>query len=226
MAPIGVHTASGAGMRINQIGQSFVHIPKRNLVLNNVLYVPEANLASVHHLISDNNVFIEFHPNYFLINNRAMKKTLLRGNCEGGLYPLKSRSSPNKVTCGTIKSSSARSHSHLGHPSFAVVDQVLRKNNIPFVPESNKEALCDAYHSSTCVSSSLLGLVFSDVWGPASTFVGKTIFYISFNDDFSKFTWIYLLCHKYEVFQCFHDFQHMVERQFDKKVLAIQTNWG
>jgi hypothetical protein len=47
-----VHIASGAGMRINQIGQSIVKTPKRNLILNNVLYVPKANknLASVHRL--------------------------------------------------------------------------------------------------------------------------------------------------------------------------------
>jgi hypothetical protein len=47
-----VHTANGAGMRISQIGQSFVCTPSRDLILNNVLYVPQANknLASVHHL--------------------------------------------------------------------------------------------------------------------------------------------------------------------------------
>jgi len=35
-----VHAANGAGMRINQIGRSFVRTPNQNLVLNNVLYVP------------------------------------------------------------------------------------------------------------------------------------------------------------------------------------------
>ena len=37
---------------------------------------------------------------------------------------------------------------------------------------------------------------------------------------------MFLLCHKHEVFQKFHEFQNMVERQFDKKILAIQTDWG
>jgi len=57
------------------------------------------------------------------------------------------------------------------------------------------------------------------VWGPAPTFVGKNNFYVSFIDDYSKFTWIYLLRHKSEVFQRFHDFQKLVERMFDKKIL-------
>jgi len=57
--------------------------------------------------------------------------------------------------------------------------------------------------------------VFSDVWGPTPTSVGKNSYYVSFIDDFSKFTWIYLLRHKSEVFQKFHEFQAMVERQFE-----------
>ena len=72
-------------MRINQVGQSFVHTPSRDLVLNNVLYVPEAsmNLASVHRLTSDNNAFIEYHPKHFLIKDQDTKKTLLRGGVCG-----------------------------------------------------------------------------------------------------------------------------------------------
>ena len=62
--------------------------------------------------------------------------------------------------------------------------------------------------------------------GPAPTSVGKNDYYVSFIDDFGKFTWIYLLRHKSEVFQKFHDFQSMVERQFNKKILAIQMDWG
>jgi hypothetical protein len=39
-----VHAANGTGMRINQTVQSIVRTPKQNLVLNNVLYVPEARI--------------------------------------------------------------------------------------------------------------------------------------------------------------------------------------
>jgi histone deacetylase 1/2 len=49
-------------------------------------------------------------------------------------------------------------------------------------------------------------------------------YYVSFIDDFSKFTWLYLLRRKSNVFQKFHDFQSMVKRQFGKKILAMQTN--
>jgi hypothetical protein len=83
-----------------------------------------------------------------------------------------------------------------------------------------------ALSKSTSVSSSPLELVFSDVWGPAPTSVGRFQYYVSFIDDYSKFTWIYLLRHKSDVFQCFREFQNLVERQFDKKILALQSDWG
>jgi hypothetical protein len=62
--------------------------------------------------------------------------------------------------------------------------------------------------------------------GPAPTWVGKNIYYVSFIDDLSKFTWIYLLHQKSVVFQKFHEFQAMIEPQFCKKILAIQTDLG
>jgi hypothetical protein len=82
------------------------------------------------------------------------------------------------------------------------------------------------YPKSFSVSTVPLQIVFSDVWGPALASVGRYKYYVSFIDDYSKFTWIYLLKNKSDVFQKFHDFQHHVERLFDKKILALQTDWG
>jgi hypothetical protein len=35
-----------------------------------------------------------------------------------------------------------------------------------------------------------------------------------------------IIKHKFDVFHKFHDFQSLVARQFDQKILALQTNWG
>jgi hypothetical protein len=119
-----VHTASGVGMDINQIGHSTLHTPSRDLVLKNILHVPQAtkSLASVRHIAADSNVFIEFHPDYFLIKDQETKKAILRGPCEGGLYPLKSS---NKQAHGATKSAISLWHNCLGHASLPVVHQVL-----------------------------------------------------------------------------------------------------
>jgi hypothetical protein len=82
------------------------------------------------------------------------------------------------------------------------------------------------YPISFSVSKAPLELIFFDVWGAACVSIGNNKYNVSFIDDFSKFTWIYLLKHKYEVFQKFWEFQNLVERLFDKKILAIQTDSG
>jgi hypothetical protein len=62
------------------------------------------------------------------------------------------------------------------------------------------------------------------VWGPAPTSVGRKNYYVSFVDDFSKFTWVYLIRQKSKVFQVFHDFQKLVERTFNRKILGMQID--
>jgi hypothetical protein len=49
------------------------------------------------------------------------------------------------------------------------------------------------YSKHSTVSSHPLELIFIDVWGPAPNSVSWQKYYISFIDDFSKFTWIYTL---------------------------------
>ena len=80
-----VHTANGSGMEIDQIGRSFVRTLNKDLVLNNVRYVPQAskNLVSGQKLARDNDAFFEFHPSYLLIKDHTTKKVLHRGRCEG-----------------------------------------------------------------------------------------------------------------------------------------------
>jgi hypothetical protein len=76
------------------------------------------------------------------------------------------------------------------------------------------------------MSKNPLELVFSDVWGATLESVGRKKYHVSFIDDFSKFTWIYLIKFKSEVFAKFLEFQTLVERLFDRKIIAVQTDWG
>jgi hypothetical protein len=79
-------------MRIDQVGNSFIHTPSLDLSLNNILYVSEAskNLVSAHRFTRGNHVFLEFHMWYFFIKDRASRKVLHHDKFEKGLYPLKS----------------------------------------------------------------------------------------------------------------------------------------
>jgi histone deacetylase 1/2 len=188
-------------MDIHHIGHSVMHTPNHDLHLKNILHVPKAtkSLLSTSRLATDNHAFVEYWPNSFFVKDQDTREILLQGKCVGGLYPMPAPSSPSsgRQAHGVAKSSSSLWHRRLGHPSSVVVRQVLRDNNIQF-SESEKESVCDAcqkakshqlpYPTSSSVSTFPLELVFSDVWGPALGSVGRYKYYVSFIDDYSKFT--------------------------------------
>lgn len=82
------------------------------------------------------------------------------------------------------------------------------------------------FYNSNHVTHTPLELIHSDVWGLAITSVGGFKYYVSFLDDFSRFTWIYLLKRKSDVEQAFYTFQKHVERMLDTKIKTVQSDWG
>lgn len=229
-----VHAASGSGMDIDYVGHTAICTPTRDLWLKNILHVLEAykSLVSAHCFARDNRAFVELHPYFFLVKDQVTRRPLLRGRCESGLYPLPT----DKQAHGAIKPSLSRWHSRLGHPSFSIVDRVVSTNNLPVTRDSSRESVCDAcqqskshqlpYPKSVSISLEPLQLIFSDVWGPAPSSVGNKCYYVSFIDDFSKFTWVYLLKHKSKVFEKFQAFQNLVEQLLNRKIKTMQTDWG
>jgi hypothetical protein len=118
-----------------------------------------------------------------------------------------------------IKISIDRWHSRLGHPSRDIVRRVVSKNNLPCATFNNSShSVCDAcacakahqlpYQLSSSTSSALLQLIFSDVWGPTIESFGRKKYYVSFINDYSKFTWIYLIHHKSDHFKYFLEHKH------------------
>jgi hypothetical protein len=124
-----------------------------------------------------------------------------------------------------------RWHDRLGHLAFPIVQRVLKECNMPFQQESNKDHFCGPcqqskshqlpYSRSTSVSSHPLELVYSNVWGPAPESVGRYKYYVSFVDNYSKFTWIYLFKYKSKVISKFHEFQSLIERFFNHKIITL-----
>jgi hypothetical protein len=149
--------------------------------------------------------------------------TIHEGRCLRGLYSIKTMQRPlNKVVAGMMKPSVELWHNRLGHLSFNTIDYVITNNELPFVQGASSGSVCDAcqkakshqlsYKRSNSTSSHRIELVFLDVWGPAVESVGRYKYYESFIDDFSKFTWLYLIKKKSDVFQEFQIFQTHVER--------------
>lgn len=72
-----IHTASGSCMTIAHIGQSHISTPERDLLLNDVLHVPEADksLISASRLAIDNDTFVEIHPHSFFCKGSGIEES-------------------------------------------------------------------------------------------------------------------------------------------------------
>jgi histone deacetylase 1/2 len=51
-------------------------------------------------------------------------------------------------------------------------------------------------------------------------------YYVSFIDDYSRYSWIYLIKHKSDVESIFYTFQSHVERLLNAKIRTVQSDWG
>jgi hypothetical protein len=142
-----IYTANGLGMHIEHIGKFLIHTPYYDLDLHHVLYVPHAskNLASIHHITFDNNVFFELHLKLFLIKDRESRKAILHGRLRGGLYLLPcSLATRAKQVHSVSKVPQSRWHAHLGHRLSLIVEVVLSKNSLPYFIDSSQNFVCDA----------------------------------------------------------------------------------
>ena len=233
-----VHTANGVGMPISHIGQAslLTSHPSRQLHLRNVLRVPSVtrNLLSVPKLTLDNHVLCEFHPFNLFVKDRATRDVLLSGRLSQGLYRLEDPSAP--CVFSGVRVSPSQWHSRFGHPATPIVRHIIHRHELPLVSSNKEMSVCDAcqqgkshqlpFVSSTREVKNPLEIVFSDVWGPAQTSVSGHNYYVSFVDAYSRFTWLYLLKRKSDVFDIFIQFQLHVERLLKHKIIHVQSDWG
>jgi hypothetical protein len=83
------------------------------------------------------------------------------------------------------------------------------------------------FPSSAMREEGILQLVHNDVFGPVSVpSLGKSVYYVSFIDGFSRNNWIYFLRNKSEVFDRFKEFKALVENQTEKIIKVSRTNNG
>ena len=80
---------------------------------------------------------------------------------------------------------------------------------------------------SNAKTSKLLELVHSDVKGPIETrSLGGSRYFITFIDDFSRWTTVYTMKEKSEMFECFKKFHKFGETHSGEKIKTIRTDNG
>ena len=70
-------------------------------------------------------------------------------------------------------------------------------------------------------------IIHSDIWGPSSIlFFHGYRYFVVFIDDFTRFSWIYFLKNKSDVYDIFLNFKALIETQFSTKIKAFHSDWG
>uniref|UniRef100_A0A2N9H7Q7 Integrase catalytic domain-containing protein n=1 Tax=Fagus sylvatica TaxID=28930 RepID=A0A2N9H7Q7_FAGSY len=168
-------------------------------------------------------------------------RLLYKGLSRNGVYPIQSSTlfnfASNKIACTAHSISSHKWqlwHSRLGHPSNKVLTNLFPslQCNSSVASMHCKHCLAGKMHQlpfpiSNKTSTTPFALVHADLWGlaPITSSTGFR-FYLVLVDDFTKFTWTYLLKHKSDTYKIFTQFQAMVNTQFSLPIQVIHTDCG
>uniref|UniRef100_A0A2N9FWE2 Integrase catalytic domain-containing protein n=1 Tax=Fagus sylvatica TaxID=28930 RepID=A0A2N9FWE2_FAGSY len=190
----------------------------------------------------DNNCSCYFDAKKLLIQDLPTGRLLYKGLSSNGVYPIQSHlfhSTANKTACVAHSISSDKWHlwhSRLGHPSSNVLHNIFpcfsTGSNSKSVIEHCHHCLAGKMHQlpfpiSNKTVTSPFELIHADLWGPAPVTASNGFrFYLVFVDEFTKFTWVYLLKHKSDTFQVFTQFRAMIETQFSLPIKILRTDCG
>jgi hypothetical protein len=195
----------------------------------NVMHVPKlsVNLLSVYHMTNLSTVKkVIFTPNSMDIYDMQTNSRVATGevNHQSRLYTFSEFIEPDSALLLTDANESIRIwHERFGNLNFRYMQHLSKNNLVDGLPEIHfSKGVCER-----CVlgkhpqekfdkgksqrASAPLDLIHSDLMGPfPHPSINKARFVLIFVDDFSRFTWIYFLRKKYEVFQHLKDFKALV----------------
>ena len=236
-----VQTAKGLANQLAAVGKPVEDDDLISCVY--LLHCPSAsaNLLSIHQFCVDNDWYFVLTSSHFFVKDMQTGEILLQGPCEAGLYPMhlkqiSSKHCRNLVAFIGVKTSLSTWHNRLGHPAYSVIQQLLRNSHLSVSSSQKQDNLCEPcqlakskklpFPNSNRISQFPLQLIHSDVWTSPVQSLSGCRFYVLFVDDFSRFTWLFPLKHKSEVFVCFLKYKCLVENLLSHKIKQIQTDGG
>ena len=203
--------------------------PLPSLPLTSVLYTPECpfNLISISKITRTLNCSIIFSDKFVTLQDRSTGKTIGIGCESQGLYHLTSQSSP--AVCVSTDAP-LLIHSRLGHPSLSKFQKMVPR----FSTLSSLACESCQLGKHTRVSfpqrlnnraTSPFDLVHTDVWGPCRT--ASTLgfqYFVTFIDDYSRCTWLFLMKTRAELFSIFQKFYAEILTQFNISIRVLRSD--
>ena len=199
------------------------------ITLTSILSLPQFsfNLIYVSKLTRTHNCSILFFPHYCLIQDLSTKRIIGRTRESEGLYILDIEVPKFAVCSGVVT------------PSNYIVAWVILFSPLKkLYPQSFNPSLsnCDSYqyaklhrvHLSPRVNKRAFApfeFVHSDVWGPCPVMSPTGFKYlVTFVNDFSRITWLYLIKSRFELYSHFSVFCSEIQTQFHVPVQTLRSD--
>lgn len=228
-----IQVANGNNLSITAVGD----IPP---IFNNAYLSPGLadNLLSVGQLV-DNNYDVHFSRDGCCVQDQVSGMVIAKGPKVGRLFPLHlSIPSTVSLACSTVINKSEVWHKRLGHPNSTILSCLLNSgllgNKAHFSSLSFDCATCKLGKSKILPfplarnrADKCFDVIHSDVWGITPVISHAHYkYFVTFIDDHSRFTWIYFLRSKSEVFSIFKTFVAFVETQFSTGIKVLRSDSG
>ena len=203
--------------------------PLPSLPLISVLYVPDSpfNIIFVNKLIHDLNCSITFSQSFVTLQDWSTRGTIGIGHESQGLYHLSS--TPSSTIC-TSTDDPLLVHRCIGHSNFSKLRKMVSRFSSLSLLECESCQLGKHTRVSfpKCLESrtkSRFELVHTDVWGPSRTTSTLGFWYfVTFIDDFSRCTWLFLMKSLTELFFVFQKFFDEIRNQFHTSICILRSD--
>lgn len=215
----------------------------KNLSLDHALHVPKfsCNLLSISKITKDLNCVAKFFPSYCEFQDMRTGKVIGTGKEIDGLYYFESESASSSNLSYTHLSSSNSSsnkeielwHKRLGHPIFPYLKKLFPSL---FKDKNHQDFQCEVcelakhrvrFSAQPHKESQPFSLIHSDIWGPSRiNNISGARWFITFIDDHTRVSWVYLLKEKSEAARTFQDFHKMIKTQFQANIQILHTDNG
>jgi len=130
-------------------------------------------------------------------------------------------------------------HLRYGHLHFGGLDLLHKKQTVKGLPciqqpaSSCESFILGKHHREKFVSGvsyrakTRLEIVHADLCGPMQTpYLTGCVYFMTFIDDFSRKTWLYLLKQNSEAFDVFNKFKSMVENESGRTIKIFRSDGG
>jgi hypothetical protein len=233
-----IHTADGNKLPITAIGDI-------SSSLTNIYVSPDLtnNLISVGQLV-DNDCRVEFSKSGCLVQDQKSGKMIAKGPKVGRLFPLYSPLSPCYflpfISCNSAIVDFQTWHKRLGHPNSNVLYDLMKSTVLGNKNSPSLSVIQFDCNSCKLGKSKILpfpvhqanvnqpfDMIHSDLWGISPVISHAHYkYFITFIDDYSRFTWVYFLRSKAEAFSAFKFFHAYVQTQFSSKIKILRSDNG